>query len=105
MSECYDKLANIETQLKGITSALQSLTDKVDTLSIKVGEKESREEEVLEECKKMGAHIDFIETVYNNVKHPLGFLCNKIKYLAGTENTPYTLTDADTKLKVEEANE
>ena len=105
MSECYSKLTDIETQLKGISEALQSLNNKVDSISIKVEAKDAREEEVLEECKKMGAHIDFIETVYNNVKHPLGFLCNKIKYMTGAGNATYTLTDTDTKLKVEEANE
>jgi hypothetical protein len=29
----------------------------------------------------MGTHIDFIETVYENVKHPLGYICNKFNYL------------------------
>ena len=36
-------------------------------------------------CKKMGDHIDFIEKVYENVKNPLGFICNKISYLTQGE--------------------
>ena len=31
----------------------------------------------------MGEHIDFVETVYENVKNPLGYICGKINYLAG----------------------
>ena len=34
--------------------------------------------EVLIECKKMGGHIDFVEKVYDNVKHPLGYILKKI---------------------------
>jgi hypothetical protein len=105
MSEDSSKIMDIETQLKSISEALLVLNDKIDSLSIKAAKKEAIEEQVLDECKKMGTHIDFIENVYNNVKHPLGFLCNKIKYLAGSGPVTYTLTDIDTKLKIEHENE
>ena len=49
------------------------------------------EEDVKVNCEKMGSHIDFVEDVYDNVKHPLGFICNKVNYLRGTDNTPYSL--------------
>ena len=39
---------------------------------------ESLDDELIPECKKMGSHIVFIESVYDTVKHPLGYLCNKI---------------------------
>ena len=32
----------------------------------------------MSECKKMGGHIDFVEEVYDNVKHPLGYICKKM---------------------------
>jgi len=35
-------------------------------------------------CGKMAAHIDFVETVYEDVKNPLGYVCNRIKHLSGT---------------------
>ena len=41
----------------------------------------------------MSSHIDFVENVYDTVKHPLGYLCNKIKRL--TTNTTYTLTNIE----------
>ena len=40
-------------------------------------------EDVKTNCGKMGEHIDFVETVYENVKNPLGYICGKINYLAG----------------------
>ena len=51
------------------------------------------EEDVKPNCGKMGSHIDFVEDVYDNVKNPLGFICNKVNYLRGTDNTPYSLED------------
>ena len=47
------------------------------------------------ECKKMGTHIDFVEQVYDNVKHPLGYICNRVRYYTG--GTTYTLTNKDNK--------
>ena len=43
-------------------------------------------EDVRENCGKMGEHIDFIETVYDNVKNPLGYICNKINYLSSSSS-------------------
>ena len=40
----------------------------------------------------MGNHINFVENVYENVKHPLGYINNKIKNFMGNEET-YSLTD------------
>lgn len=34
-------------------------------------------------CEKMGEHIDFVERVYENVKNPLGYVCNKVRSLSG----------------------
>lgn len=45
---------------------------------------------ILQELKKMNEkieridrHIHFIEGVYESVKHPLGFICNKINTITG----------------------
>ena len=42
------------------------------------------QEDVKKNCEKMGSHIDFVENVYDNVKNPLNFVCNKINNLTGT---------------------
>ena len=50
------------------------------------------EQDIQPNCKKMSSHIDFVDTVYDNVKNPLGFFCNKINTFRGTNTqTEYTL--------------
>jgi hypothetical protein len=59
---------------------LDRIENKLDML-IKI-----TSEDVKNNCEKMGEHIDFIEIVYNNVKNPLGYICNKINFLAAATN-------------------
>ena len=33
-------------------------------------------------CSKMSSHIDFIETIYENVKYPLEFICEKVNNIS-----------------------
>ena len=40
-------------------------------------------------CEKMADHITFVETIYEHVKNPLGFICNKVNYYIG--NKQYSL--------------
>ena len=88
-----DRLENIENQLINIQAILNKLDTNIQLLNNKLDTKEIQDDKILEECKKMGSHIDFIENVYDNVKHPLGFICNKIKYMTGNNNNTYRLTD------------
>ena len=39
----------------------------------------------------MSSHIDFIDNVYDTVKSPLNFMCNKVNILSG--NVSQSLTD------------
>lgn len=78
-------LTNLNVSLKETTKKIETMERKIDNLSEKI------DDEVLEECKKMGGHIDFVEDVYDTVKHPLGYICKKIAYL--THEEQYTLTD------------
>lgn len=80
-------LTNLNNTLENTTKKIQIMERKIDKLVEKI------DGEVLEECKKMGGHIDFVEEVYDNVKHPLGYICKKIGYLTGPSEEQYTLTD------------
>jgi hypothetical protein len=64
----------------------------IDFLKIKMLDLESRFEimekkidkmlELLEkDCKKMSAHIDFVENVYDNVKKPFYYVMNKVNHI------------------------
>jgi len=84
-------LAKFNNTLEETTDKLETLEKKIDNIYIKM------EGEVLEKCKKMGEHIDFVEEVYDNVKHPLGYICKKVGYLNGSSDKQYTLTDLQKK--------
>jgi hypothetical protein len=88
-----NRLDKIEEQLDGIKALLLKLNNNIESIKEKMEDlEESLDDELIPECKKMGSHIVFIESVYDTVKHPLGYLCNKIKSLSG-KNDDYTLTD------------
>ena len=87
------RLSNIEDKLEAMTALLIKLNDNIEKINESIDEfSESLDEELIPECKKMSSHIDFVENVYDTVKHPLGYLCNKIKTITGRNET-YTLTD------------
>jgi hypothetical protein len=82
-----DRTDNIKLNLVCVNTKLSVLEKKIDELNHSIND------DLVTECKKMGNHIDFIENVYDNVKHPLGYICKKIKYITGNDETQYTLTN------------
>jgi len=94
------RLLNIENNLNNVHMTLNKINVNLLHLNKKVDEKNNVDNDVLQECKKMGNHIDFIENVYENVKHPLGFICNKIKYISGNNNQSLTNKIPDNNLKI-----
>jgi uncharacterized protein YydD (DUF2326 family) len=81
-----------------LNSKVDSLSKTVDNLQQSVNDLHSKVDKMIEmlqvdikeDCQKMAEHIDFIENVYDNVKNPLGYLCNTVKKFTGG-NTQYTL--------------
>jgi archaellum component FlaC len=75
-----------------IKSKLNSLEYKLIDLEVKLNTiLDLLEKDINPNCKKMSSHIDFVDKVYDNVKNPLGFICNKVNGLSGNNN--YNLTD------------
>lgn len=71
---------------------LELLEEKIDSLEGKIDLiLDLLNKEVKPKCEKMENHITFVEAVYDNVKNPLGFLCNRIRLLGGTNVNQYTL--------------
>jgi aconitase B len=75
MDEIKDLLRSMSEMISNTNERIVSLERKIDKLTTRL------DEVVLVECKKRGTHIDFVEVVYENVKHPLGYICNKFNYL------------------------
>lgn len=87
------EMDEIKDLLKSMLEIMRTTNEKIDSLERKIDSLANKmDEEVLVECKKMGTHIDFVENVYENVKHPLGYICNKFNYLT---NKQYTLNIKD----------
>jgi hypothetical protein len=67
---------------------IKSLEDKISNMDSKLNKIINLlENDVSKNCKKMNTHIDFIENVYENVKHPLNFVCSQFNYLEDTNNS------------------
>ena len=49
------------------------------------------ETDIAKSCSKMSGHINFVENVYDTVKSPLTYICNKVNYITGNNNV--TLED------------
>jgi len=92
-------MENIISQLELIINKIYNLENKIDNLENKFNNKldnkldkldNKLDKNVITECKKMGSHINFIENIYDNIKHPIGYIMYKIKnYIP--KNTNYTL--------------
>ena len=88
---------NNKESIKQLNLKLDKINDKLDSL-INILNKD-----VKEKCDKMGEHIDFIENVYDNMKNPLEYLCNKLNSFSG--NTHYSLEDFESDFDEENVDD
>ena len=70
--ESKKKIDDLESKMNEIDLKLVTILELLQT-------------EIRPNCKKMSSHIDFVDNVYENVKNPLGFICNKVGKLSGEE--------------------
>jgi len=64
---------------------LISLAEKIDKLQNSIDKLQKEIEKMNLNQTKMSQHIDFVENIYENVKHPLGYVCHKISSIMGNE--------------------
>ena len=87
---------NINTVLIQIKKELKEINNTIKTMNTNIEELKNKiDKDVTTECKKMGAHIDFVEAVYERVRHPLGFICNRVTNLIGSYRDSYALESID----------
>lgn len=70
-----DMLVKMNEMIKDNNEALKRIEDKLDN-------------KITNECEKMGSHIDFIESVYEKLRHPIDSICyiyNGNKYISNNE--------------------
>jgi len=80
-------MANILTTDDELLTLVKEIYNKVDIIEKKIEALENKmNNEMMPECKKMGEHISFIENVYETMRYPLGYFCNKINTIVGDKN-------------------
>ena len=72
-----DKLKLLEEKIDKRFDILEKKIDKLISIF---------EKDISESCSKMSGHIDFVENVYDIVKSPLTYICNKVNYITGNED-------------------
>ena len=80
---------------KKINEKFDSIDQKLASIENNISKLLDMQKNVNKNAEKMGEHIDFVENVYDNVKNPLGYICNKVSYLVGSDN--YSLEDVNKK--------
>ena len=83
--EYYEYNSNVNKLIEDLVKKNNILEKKLDNILSILNNK------VVNNTDKMSNHIDLIENIYNNVKSPLGYLCNKINYLRGSDSNEYTI--------------
>ena len=86
---------NNDEFIKKIKEKFDSIDQKLESIENNISKLLDMQQNVNKNAEKMGEHIDFVENVYDNVKNPLGYICNKVSYLVGTDN--YSLEDVNKK--------
>ena len=65
LEEIYDKIKNLEDKIDEQNKKLDIITNILNN-DVKIN------------CDKMSEHIDFISSVYERVKTPMYFICDKL---------------------------
>ena len=71
-----ENIDNDNDRIKLIMKKLDSIDEKIDALV------DDMNKNIKPVSNKMSCHIDFIEKVYDVVKSPLGFICERANFLS-----------------------
>jgi len=61
---------------------MSSIDTKLDMILERLEKMEKRLDLTSDDCSRMGTHIDFVEEVYDKLRHPL-------QYISGQRLSPY----------------
>jgi hypothetical protein len=78
MTATLDELKEL---LLVLNKSIEQMNEKLDIICNNT----KLNEEVLGQCNKMGSHIDFVENVYENMKHPLNYICGTINTMSNNK--------------------
>ena len=73
---------NLEEKISKIDKKLNTILELLNT-------------DLKKNCEKMGNHIDFVETVYDKIRNPLNFMCNRVNEYSGNDPKILQLEDKE----------
>ena len=65
------KINSIDKKTDSIENRLREIDDKLTQLIILMNDNKR-------DCEKMSTHIDFIDSVYEKLKAPIDYVCNRL---------------------------
>ena len=71
MNNILIKLNRLEKKTESIENELKKIDNKLTDLIILMNDNK-------QDCEKMSSHIDFIDSVYEKLKTPIDFVCNRL---------------------------
>lgn len=78
-----NKIINIEKNITNLDNKITNIEKNINNLDNKINLLiNTINKDVKENCEKMSSHIDFIENVYENVKAPMDYICDKFNNLS-----------------------
>jgi len=90
ISTMNQNIGDIKTMLQSFVELLNETNKKVDLLEQKLDYLTAK---LVPECEKMGSHINFVQDVYENVKHPLEYVCNQFHSLTNYNHIAPVICD------------
>jgi hypothetical protein len=68
--------------MDNINEKLDIIIEKLDKLTSII------ESDISNNCKKMGNHINFVENIYDTIKSPLSYICNRVNRITNNNELP-----------------
>ena len=68
LQEMYESILELHSKMDVLTSSVQNLSKK--------------QKDIEKSAAKMNAHIDFVESVYDNMKYPINYICGTINSIS-----------------------
>ena len=94
LTDIKDMIIILHKTVETMNDKIEVINDEIKLINKKIDESKTTlyentevickkiDEEISDECKKMGSHIDFIEEVYDNMKLPLNYICDTINNIS-----------------------
>ena len=87
-------MSSIEERIENIEKNIEDMNEKLNRIL------EILNKDLTGDCKKMAKHIDFVEGVYENVKHPLNYICSKVTPLLSSSDTEPRRIDSNRRYEI-----